>query len=168
MGEYIRLGRERREIIIIKIKPTTPTSTSWTHCIQTTNTNLNLQLKLHQPRKMSITDHHPRVLSLSSPIPSSNPSSSTTPSQTTSSTPQTQSRRPSHESAHDAHHFLSAQEKTHRTLNGSIKKMWEGIKQHAVEHHRSVNAAYQAQYGAGARRVQGGESAAASRMNSVV
>jgi hypothetical protein len=69
----------------------------------------------------------------------------------TSSTPATQSRRPSHESAHDAHHFVNSEEKTHKTLNGSIKKMWKEIKHHAAEHHRSVNAAYQAQYGAGAR-----------------
>lgn len=89
---------------------------------------------------MNTTDSHPRVLSLSTPSTSpSTPSSATT--------PQTQSRRPSH----DADHFVASQEKTHRTLNGSIKKMWRDIKHHAAEHHRSVNAAYQAQYGAGIR-----------------
>jgi hypothetical protein len=28
--------------------------------------------------------------------------------------------------------------------------MWEGVKRHAVEHHKSVNAAYMASYGCGA------------------
>ncbi|KAF2847243.1 hypothetical protein T440DRAFT_492047 [Plenodomus tracheiphilus IPT5] len=87
-------------------------------------------------------DSHPRVLSLSSPSASADSS--------ITSTPLEQSRRPSHESAHDAHHFVSQEEKTHNTLNQSIKKMWKEIKHHAIEHHRSVNAAYQAQYGAGA------------------
>jgi hypothetical protein len=91
---------------------------------------------------MNNMDSHPRVLSLSS---------TTSPINSTSSTPATQSRRPSHESAHDAHHFVNAQDKTHKTLNGSIKKMWKEIKHHASEHHKSVNAAYAAQYGAGAR-----------------
>ncbi|OAL02486.1 hypothetical protein IQ06DRAFT_375285 [Phaeosphaeriaceae sp. SRC1lsM3a] len=119
---------------------------------------------------MNTTDSHPRILSLSSP----HSSTASTPSSTTpaANTPLTQSGRPSHESAHDAHHFVASQEKTHKTLNGSIKKMWKQVKQHAVEHHRSVNAAYQAQYGAGARtptlEASYGESAAASRMGSVV
>ncbi|KAH8725247.1 hypothetical protein GQ44DRAFT_707399 [Phaeosphaeriaceae sp. PMI808] len=90
---------------------------------------------------MNNTDSHPRVLSLSSASP--NTSNASTP---------LESRRESHESAHDAHHFTSpAEDKTQKTLNGSIKKLWKGIKQHAVEHHRSVNAAYEAQWGAGAR-----------------
>ncbi|KAH7386935.1 hypothetical protein DE146DRAFT_759344 [Phaeosphaeria sp. MPI-PUGE-AT-0046c] len=114
---------------------------------------------------MNTTDSHPRILSLSSPQSSMAPTPAAT-------TPLEQSRRPSHESAHDAHHFVASQEKTHRTLNGSIKKMWKDIKNHAVEHHRSVNAAYQAQYGAGARTPTlepgYGERAAASRMGSVV
>jgi hypothetical protein len=96
---------------------------------------------------MSITDCHPRILSLSA---ASSPSS-TNASTPAAGTPTTQSRRPSHESAHDAHHFVAAQEKTHKTLNGSIKKMWREIKHHAAEHHRSVNAAYHASYGGGAR-----------------
>ncbi|CAO2649552.1 Nn.00g069370.m01.CDS01 [Neocucurbitaria sp. VM-36] len=86
---------------------------------------------------MSITEYHPRVLSLSA---------ASTPS---AQTPATQSRRTSHESAHDAHHFVSQQQKTEKTLNMSVKKMWKDIKHHAAEHHRSVNAAYQASYGAG-------------------
>jgi hypothetical protein len=114
---------------------------------------------------MNNLDSHPRILSVSG---ASTPqaSSSSTPSATT---PLEQSRRASHESAHDAHHFVASQEKTHRTLNGSIKKMWKEIKQHAVEHHRSVNAAYQAQYGAGARTpTLETNYIAGARMNSVV
>jgi hypothetical protein len=95
---------------------------------------------------MNNMDSHPRVLSLSSTSSPMNSMSSTP----AANTPLTQSRRPSHESAHDAHHFVNAQEKTHKTLNGSIKKLWKDIKHHASEHHKSVNAAYQAQYGAGA------------------
>jgi hypothetical protein len=114
---------------------------------------------------MNNFDSHPRVLSLSG---ASTPrvSSTSTPSATT---PLEQSRRPSHDSAHEAHHFVASQEKTHKTLNGSIKKMWKEIKHHAAEHHRSVNAAYQAQYGAGARTPTP-ETAygAGARMNSVV
>jgi hypothetical protein len=117
--------------------------------------------------KMNNTDSHPRILSLSSssyiPTLSSNASSNAY------NTPTTQSRRASHESAHDAHHFVSAQEKTHRTLNGSIKKMWKDIKHHAAEHHRSVNAAYQAQYGGGARTPTAESTyAGQGRMGSVV
>ncbi|KAJ4367019.1 hypothetical protein N0V83_007549 [Neocucurbitaria cava] len=85
----------------------------------------------------------PRVLSLSA---ASTPATATTPSN--------QSRRNSSqaESAHDAHHFVAQQQqKTDKSLNMSIKKMWKDIKQHAAEHHRSVNAAYQASYGAGMR-----------------
>ncbi|CBY01077.1 hypothetical protein IAQ61_011968 [Plenodomus lingam] len=81
-------------------------------------------------------DCHPRVTS-----PSANSS--------LTSTPLEHSRRTSRDSAHDARHFLQPEEKTHHTLNQSIKKMWREIKQHAIEHHRSVNAAWQAQYGAG-------------------
>ncbi|KAI8940921.1 hypothetical protein NX059_002178 [Plenodomus lindquistii] len=87
-------------------------------------------------------DSHPRVLSLSGPSPSANSS--------VTSTPFEHSRRQSHESAHDVHHFVKQEKKTHNMLNQSIKKMWKDIKHHATEHHRSVNAAYQAQYGAGA------------------
>jgi hypothetical protein len=117
--------------------------------------------------KMNNLDSHPRVLSLSSASPSPRSTNASTPA---ANTPLTQSGRPSHESAHDAHHFVASQEKTHRTLNGSIKKMWKDIKQHAVEHHRSVNAAYQAQYGAGVRQgtLDGYEARSSARMNSVV
>ncbi|KAF1850926.1 uncharacterized protein K460DRAFT_361681 [Cucurbitaria berberidis CBS 394.84] len=89
---------------------------------------------------MSITDYHPRILSLASGGSS------------IISTPTHQSRRESHESAYDAHHFTSQQQlKTENTLNQSIKKMWKEIKHAAAEHHKSVNAAYQASYGAGIR-----------------
>ncbi|KAF2823758.1 hypothetical protein CC86DRAFT_371983 [Ophiobolus disseminans] len=89
---------------------------------------------------MNSIDSHPRVLSLSG---------TSTPN---TSTPVSQSARASHESAHDAHHFINHQEEnTHNKLNSSIKKMWKEFKHHAAEHHRSVNAAYRAQYGAGAR-----------------
>ncbi|RAR06872.1 hypothetical protein DDE82_003104 [Stemphylium lycopersici] len=92
---------------------------------------------------MNNTDSHPRVLSLSSP-------SSSIPA-----TPAAHSRRESIDSAHDAHHFVAlAQQqqhendaKTHHKVNLSIKKMWDGVKKHASEHHRSVNAAYMASYG---------------------
>jgi hypothetical protein len=111
--------------------------------------------------KMNNLDSHPRVLSLSA---------SSSPNSTNASTPAAVSRRASRESAHDAHHFVAAQEKTHKTLNGSIKKMWKDIKQHAVEHHRSVNAAYAAQYGAGVRQgtIDGYEARAGARHGSVV
>tara|TARA_R110002003_G_scaffold123_9_gene11155 strand:- start:4833 stop:5135 length:303 start_codon:yes stop_codon:yes gene_type:complete len=95
---------------------------------------------------MNNIDSHPRVLSLSAGT-----SSASTPMTSGAATPM-ESTRPSHESAHDAHHFISAEEKTHKTLNGSIKKMWKEIKHRAAEHHRSVNAAYRVQYGAGAYR----------------
>ena len=90
--------------------------------------------------KMNNFDCHPRVLSLSS---------ASTPSSSIPTTPFSQSRRQSHESAHDAHHFVNQEEKTQHKLNLSIKKMWEGVKRHAVEHHKSVNAAYMASYGCG-------------------
>ncbi|KAF2128454.1 hypothetical protein P153DRAFT_293138 [Dothidotthia symphoricarpi CBS 119687] len=86
---------------------------------------------------MSNLDCHPRVLSLSA-------------GSSGDSTPFSQSRRESHESAHDAHHFVHL-EKTDSKLNQSLKKMWKDIKNHAAEHHRSVNAAYQATHGAGVR-----------------
>ncbi|KAF5844554.1 hypothetical protein GGP41_007579 [Bipolaris sorokiniana] len=71
-------------------------------------------------------------------------------------TPAAHSRRASHDSAHDVHHFVALQqqreneEKTQHKINLGIKKMWEGVKRHASEHHRSVNAAYMASYGCGA------------------
>jgi hypothetical protein len=46
------------------------------------------------------------------------------------------------------------EEKTHHSLNASIKKMWKEIKHHASEHHKSVNAAYAASYGAGVTPVR--------------
>jgi hypothetical protein len=93
---------------------------------------------------MNNMDSHPRVLSLSS--------SSGTPLATPSSIPTTpfsQSRRHSHESAHDPHHFAAQEEKTQHKLNLTVKKLWKDIKQHAAEHHKSVNAAYMASYGYG-------------------
>ena len=84
---------------------------------------------------MNNTDSHPRVLSLSS---------ASTPLTSTANTPMTQSRRQSVEGEN-----FHQEDKTSKTLNGSIKKMWKEIKQHAIEHHRSVNMAYQASYGAG-------------------
>lgn len=89
----------------------------------------------HHTSKMSALDSHPRLLSLSA-------------NSSAASTPLTQSRRASHESTHDAHQ-LAHEEKTNSKLNLSIKKMWKGIKNHAVEHHHSVNAAYEATHGAG-------------------
>jgi len=98
-------------------------------------------IRTKQPTtKMNNFDCHPRVLSLSS---------ASTPSSSIPTTPFSQSRRQSHESAHDAHHFVNQEEKTQHKLNLSIKKMWEGVKRHAVEHHKSVNAAYMASYGCG-------------------
>ena len=107
-----------------------------------TKTSIYLQcLQNKQPTtKMNNFDCHPRVLSLSS---------ASTPSSSIPTTPFLQSRRQSHESAHDAHHFVNQEEKTQHKLNLSIKKMWEGVKRHAVEHHKSVNAAYMASYGCG-------------------
>jgi hypothetical protein len=87
---------------------------------------------------MSIAEYHPRILSLSA-------------ESSVASTPLTQSRRASQESQHQAHHFVNLEDKTNKTLNQSIKKMWKEIKHAASEHHRSVNAAYEASYGAGIR-----------------
>lgn len=91
--------------------------------------------------KMNNLDSHPRVLSLSAG------SSANT---SIVSTPITQSRRVSRDSQHDAHHFINLG-KTEKTLNSSIKKLWKDFKHAAAEHHRSVNAAYEATHGAGAR-----------------
>ncbi|EUC38049.1 hypothetical protein COCVIDRAFT_40131 [Bipolaris victoriae FI3] len=83
-------------------------------------------------------------------------STNSTPSSSIPATPAAHSRRASCDSAHDAHHFVALQqqreneEKTQHKINTSIKKMWEGVKRHASEHHRSVNAAYMASYGCGA------------------
>ncbi|KAJ6282043.1 hypothetical protein J3E71DRAFT_353382 [Bipolaris maydis] len=80
-------------------------------------------------------------------------STNSTPSSSIPATPAAHSRRASHDSAHDAHHFVTLQqqreneEKTQHKINLGIKKMWEGVKRHASEHHRSVNAAYMASYG---------------------
>jgi hypothetical protein len=95
----------------------------------------------HLAYKMNNIESHPRVLSLSA-------------GSSAMSTPRTQtpfeSRRASHESQHDAHHFINLG-KTEKTLNSSIKKLWSEIKHAAAEHHRSVNAAFEATHGAGAR-----------------
>ncbi|KAF1362014.1 hypothetical protein EJ07DRAFT_109032 [Lizonia empirigonia] len=90
---------------------------------------------------MNNTDFHPRILSLST---------GSSASTSAAATPTTQSRRASHDSQHEAYHFANLG-KTDKTLNSSIKKLWKGIKHAAVEHHRSVNAAYEATHGVGAR-----------------
>jgi hypothetical protein len=87
---------------------------------------------------MSIVEYHPRILSLSA-------------ESSVASTPLNQSRRASVESQHQAHHFVHHDDHTSKSLNQSIKKMWKEIKHAAAEHHRSVNAAYEASYGAGIR-----------------
>ena len=103
-----------------------------------------LEYDLIAYRKMSNLDSHPRILSLSSAsgVPRASNSSSIV------STPATQSARVSHDSQHDAHHFVNAN-KTEKNLNSSIKKLWKSVKVAAQEHHRSVNAAYEATHGAG-------------------
>lgn len=107
---------------------------------------------------MNNAEFHPRILSLTSPFNSANPSrANSITSPPFSQTPAEQSRRASHESAHDAHHFINEQEKkTQKSLNQSIKKMWKEVKHAAVEHHRSVNAAYAVAYGAGTRNLGAG------------
>ncbi|KAF2119267.1 hypothetical protein BDV96DRAFT_567284 [Lophiotrema nucula] len=59
----------------------------------------------------------------------------------TATTPFTQSRRASQESARSN---TSAKGDKH-----FMKKIWTTVKKHAIEHHRSVNAAYDACYGQG-------------------
>ncbi len=93
---------------------------------------------------MNNLDAHPRLLSLSTPSTSQSPS--------IVQTPHIRSRRASHDSQHDAHYFVNlGATKTERTLNSSIKKLWRDVKEAAKEHHRSVNAAYEATHGCGAR-----------------
>lgn len=104
-----------------------------------------LEYDLIAYKKMNNLDSHPRVLSLSAG--SSHKTSADT---SIVSTPITRSRRASYDSEHDAHHFINLG-KTEKTLNSSIKKLWRDIKHAAAEHHRSVNAAYEATHGAGAR-----------------
>ncbi|KAJ4379220.1 hypothetical protein N0V86_005265 [Didymella sp. IMI 355093] len=111
-----------------------------------------LEYDLIAYRKMSNMDSHPRVLSLSS---SSGPRT-TSNSSSIVSTPVTQSRRVSHDSQHDAHHFVNLNNKTERNLNSSIRKLWKQVKVAAAEHHRSVNAAYEATHGAGRPAAIGG------------
>lgn len=103
-----------------------------------------LEYDLIAYRNMSNLDSHPRILSLSSAsgVRASSNSSSIV------STPATQSARVSHDSQHDAHHFVNMN-KTEKNLNSSIKKLWKQVKVAAQEHHRSVNAAYEATHGAG-------------------
>jgi hypothetical protein len=140
---YIRGGEvgslwEHQQQAIKSTTTSSPSSNSPIHFEQFERTNLLNNLKT--TINMNNFDSHPRILSLSS---ASTPSSIPT-------TPSSQSRRQSHESAHDAHHFVNQEEKTQHKLNLSIKKMWEGVKKHAIEHHKSVNAAYMASYGCGA------------------
>lgn len=103
-----------------------------------------LEYDLIAYRKMSNMDSHPRILSLSSAsgVRASSNSSSIV------STPASQSARASHDSQHDAHHFVNMN-KTEKNLNSSIKRLWKSVKVAAQEHHRSVNAAYEATHGAG-------------------
>lgn len=111
-----------------------------------------LEYDLIAYRKMSNIDSHPRILSLSS---SSSVPKSTSNSSSIVSTPVSQSRRVSHDSQHDAHHFVNLG-KTEKNSNSSIKKLWKQVKVAAQEHHRSVNAAYEATHGAGRLGAIGG------------
>ncbi|KAJ4402763.1 hypothetical protein N0V91_006984 [Didymella pomorum] len=105
-----------------------------------------LEYDLIAYRKMSNLDSHPRILSLSSA--SGVPRASSSNSTSIVSTPAGPSARASHDSQHDAHHFVNMN-KTEKNLNSSIKKLWKSVKVAAQEHHRSVNAAYEATHGAG-------------------
>jgi hypothetical protein len=149
--EYIRGGRRRQGKGINTSKPQlyNPTSSHFNSYHPNHLATYARKAQATKPSTMNNLDSHPRVLSVSSTSRTS--SSNSTPQASTTATPATQSRRASHESAHDAHHFIATQDKTSNTLNGSIKKIWKEIKHHAAEHHRSVNMAYQAQYGGGAR-----------------
>lgn len=109
-----------------------------------------LEYDLIAYRKMNNMDSHPRVLSLST---GSSYASSIVPTPT-ASTPTTQSQRASTDSQHAAHHFVNLG-KTEKSLNSSIRKLWREVKEVAREHHRSVNAAYEATHGAGLRGVEG-------------
>lgn len=101
-----------------------------------------LEYDLIAYRNMNNMDPHPRVLSLSA--------GSSHNTYSIVSMPVTQSRRASHDSQHDAHYFVNLG-KTEKTPNASVKKLWRDFKHAAAEHHRSVNAAYEATHGAGAR-----------------
>ncbi|KAH6622432.1 hypothetical protein C7974DRAFT_377986 [Boeremia exigua] len=97
---------------------------------------------------MNNIDSHPRLLSLSTPPSSSRPSSIVP-------TTHTPSPRRSHDSQHDAHHFAHLSAHLHSTkaesgFQTSLRRLWSGVKEVAREHHRSVNAAYEATHGAGA------------------
>ncbi|KAJ4989435.1 hypothetical protein SVAN01_05160 [Stagonosporopsis vannaccii] len=107
-----------------------------------------LEYDLLAYRTMNNMDSHPRVLSLSSSTHS--PSTVPTPTHSYGTTP-----RASTDSQHAAHHFVNLGGKTERSLNSSIRKLWREVKEVAREHHRSVNAAYEATHGAGLRGVDG-------------
>ncbi len=108
------------------------------------------------------TEFHPRIMAFHTDSTAPNSTSSTPQAQT----PVAQSRRESLDggAARNAS-VVEQQEKTHKSLNQSIKKMWKEVKQHAAEHHRSVNNAYEATHGAGMR--MGSVSVPASRTGSV-
>ncbi|KAF1933570.1 uncharacterized protein M421DRAFT_960 [Didymella exigua CBS 183.55] len=100
---------------------------------------------------MSNIDSHPRILSLSS----SSVPRSTSNSSSIISTPVSQSSRVSLDSQHNARHFVDLG-KPDKDLNLSIRKLWMQVKVAAREHHRSVNAAYEAVHGTGRVGVVGG------------
>lgn len=97
--------------------------------------------------KMNNLDSHPRLLSLSASTPSTSTSS---PPRSIISTASTPIPRPSTDSQHAAHHFVGTG-RAERSFRVEMRRLWEGVKEGAREHHRSVNAAYEATHGAGMR-----------------
>lgn len=114
-----------------------------------------LEYDLLAYRTMNNMDSHPRILSLSSSSSSTHtpctvPTASPSGTQSYGTTP-----RLSTDSQHAAHHFVNLNHKAEGRLNSSIRKLWREVKEVAREHHRSVNAAYEATHGAGMRGVEG-------------